>query len=143
MQQPIDTPAALAVLAEFDYSKPKLAAHLGVTLRSVQRWAAGRHNPSKRNLTNVRALVGQLLMFEGANGDTARARARLRRLEVAAEALLTSRERAEIAELEARAKAPRVSITAAADPFKLCQDAQAEAFDAIEALFPTTAGGVR
>jgi hypothetical protein len=143
VQQPIDTPTAVGVLAEFGYDKPKLAAHLGVTLRSVQRWAAGRHNPSKRNLVHLRALVGQLIMFEGANGDTARARSRMRRLEVAAEALLTEAERMEVAALEERAKAPRVSITAEADPFELCQDAQAEAFDAIEALFPTTAGGVR
>lgn len=131
MQQPTDTPSALAVLAEFDYPKPKLAAHLGVSLRSVQRWAAGRHVPSKRNLTNLRALIGQLIMFESANRPSAAQRRRSARLEQAAEALLTERERQEIAELAARAK----SVTAQVDPFELVRDSQAAESDAIDALF--------
>ena len=132
MQQPTDVPTAIAVLVEFDYPKPKLAAHLGVTLRSVQRWAAGRHVPSKRNLTSLRALVGQLLMFESANRPSAAQRRRSARLEQAAEALLTERERQEIAELAARAK---VSVTAQVDPFELVRDSQAAESDAIDALF--------
>lgn len=141
MEQPTDTPAALTVLAEFDYAKPKLAAQLGVSLRTVQRWAAGRHTPAKRNLTNLRALVGQLLMFESANQDSARQRARMRRLEVATEALLTEAERIRIAELEQRARTPQVSITSDADPFDLCRDRHSAEADLVDAALGRRTSG--
>ena len=157
MSQRIDTRPAIAILAGFGYTKPKIAAEVGVSLRTVQRWAAGRHSPSAKGLTALRALVGQLIMYVSADQPSPAQRRRAARLETAAEALLTERERQERAELAARARRPVTaqsraerlaaahraietrpvrppfrSTTADVDPFELCVDRHSREAEAID-----------
>jgi hypothetical protein len=100
---------AFEVLATLGYDRAKVAAEVGCHPRTVRRWELGKHQPSKRNRTALRALIGQLLMVELAGPDTARTEARRKRLNIAAEALMTRDEkadaRAERDELDTKARA--------------------------------------
>lgn len=136
---------ALEVLATLSYDRNQVAAAVGCHRRTVARWEAGQFSPNRRNRTALRALVGELLMAENAGPDNARTRSRIKRLELAGEALMTSVEKAKRAEFEqemrqryeavvAERQPESPSAYATVDPFRIFGQQDRE-LAAVEAVF--------
>lgn len=114
--------AAMAHLLTAGFAPERIASEIGVTVRTVRRWAAGVQQPRKANRL---ALKGWVLDQRQRNAMRTYMQRRVDELlEQAVEALLTDTERREIAELEARFRRPaapaqRRSAFASVDPFLL------------------------
>lgn len=117
-----DVRRAMQLIQTAGFTPQRVASEVGVTLRTVRRWAAGLQQPRPANRA---ALKGWVLGQRHSNTmRTYMDRSVDELLEQAVEALLTDAERAEVAELEARFHAPTIpqqrrSAFADTDPFLL------------------------
>jgi hypothetical protein len=91
---------AVEILAILGHPRVTLAAEIGCHPRTVARWETGQHAPSRKNRAALRTLIGELLMAETAARRNAYSQARINRLEVAREALMTDADQAKRAEFE-------------------------------------------
>lgn len=124
-----DITGALTLLAQAGYSATAIARDVGVTLRTVRRWAAGTQRPNRANFATLRLRVAEF------RSDVLRRRTLDPRPEDltfrAVEALRTFRERVEIAEIVARVTtepvpAPRRSAYADVNEFDLITSGRPE-----------------
>jgi hypothetical protein len=103
---------AVEILAILGHPRATLAAEIGCHPRTVARWESGQHAPSRKNRAALRLLVSELLMQETAAQRNAFSQARINRLEVAREALMTDADRAERAGFEAEMRDRHAQIVA-------------------------------
>lgn len=118
-------PQAMSYLRRAEISHDQIAAALGVTLRTVKRWAVGTQRPNPRNFAALRQQIAEWRWEADRKTFTSRLeRHREELLFEALTALETTEEKARVAELAARLDKPvepQRSAYAEVDPFELCQ----------------------
>lgn len=107
---------AIEILSVLGFDRDKVAAEVGCHRRTVARWEAGAHQPSKRNRAVLRAWISELYGAETSKAQTGLVRARVARLKVAADALMTHAEKAADAQFQAEMRAKRAAIIAQRQP---------------------------